>query len=93
MLESLIPALLVLYLYTRCYTRFILHLYTNIHRKVMDAYASKASQGQMIASAMGRQMVSRREQFYSTSVEDLANRVPAINLVNPYVTRMVRVNP
>ena len=41
----------------------------------MDAYASKASQGQMIASAMGRQMVSRREQFYSTSVEDRLNEL------------------
>ena len=53
----------------------------------MDCYAPKAVQGQMMAQAMGRR---NPQQIYSTSVEDLFNRVPAINLVNPYINRLVR---
>ena len=59
----------------------------------MDCFAPKAVQGQMVAQAMGRQMAMRGEQFFSTSVEDLFNRVPVSNknLVHPYVNRLVRI--
>ena len=59
----------------------------------MDCFAPKAIQGQMVAQSMGRQMAVRGEQFFSTSVEDLFNRIPVSskNLVHPYVNRLVRI--
>ena len=59
----------------------------------MDCFAPKAVQGQMVATAMGRQMATRREQLFSTSVEDLFNRIPvnSQSLVTPYVNRLVRI--
>ena len=58
----------------------------------MDCFAPKAVQGAMVAHAMGRQMATRGEQMFSTSVEDLFNRIPVANknLVHPYVNRLVR---
>ena len=59
----------------------------------MDCFAPKAVQSQMVAAAMGRQMTSRNGQFFSTSVEDLFNRVPMSpnNLVTTYASRLVRI--
>lgn len=57
----------------------------------MGCLAPKAIQGQMLAMAIGQQMAKRGEQFCSTSVEGLLNRVPVgKNLVNPYINRLVR---
>ena len=59
----------------------------------MDCFAPKAIQGQMMAQAMGRQLAQRSGgQFFSTSVEDLLNRIPVSSkdLVHPYVNRLVR---
>ena len=61
----------------------------------MDCFAPKAVQGQMVAQAMGRQLAQRSGgQFFSTSVEDLLNRIPVSSkdLVHPYVNRLVRKN-
>jgi len=58
----------------------------------MDCFAPKAVQGQMVAQAMGRQLAQRSGgQFFSTSVEDLLNRIPVSSkdLVHPYVNRLV----
>ena len=59
----------------------------------MDCFAPKAVQGQMVAQAMGRQLAVPGGQFFSTSVEDLINRIPVSskNLVHPYINRLVRI--